>query len=265
MYPAGIAAFIRMLGVIGAFPTRVTDDDALALLIDHLHPLAPATRFLRLGGAGDGGYLLPDDLEGITSCWSAGVGSDSRFERDCGDRGIDVFLADGSVSGPPDAHARFHFTRKFVGAVDGDGTMTLQSWMAVAPAEPLHEMLLKLDVEGAEYEVLLAAPVDVLAHCRVVVVECHQLDHLWSRPFFRIASQAFEKLLRTHACVHIHPNNGDGVLHHRGYAVPPTMEFTFLRRDRLPDRPTWRSDFPHVLDQDNTAAPALVLPRCWHR
>lgn len=265
MYPAAITAFVRTLAVVGAFPTRATPRENIEAIVRKLHPLDCGRRFLRLGGAGDGGYLVPDDLAGIAACWSAGVGCDSAFERDCADRHMDVFLADGSVTGPACAHPRFRFVRKFLGAVDDDETTTLPSWMASHAENQQGELLLKLDIEGGEYEVLLAAPEALLARCRVVVVEFHQLDLLWSAPFFRIASRAIGKLVSTHACVHIHPNNHDGVLRHRGLDIPPTMEFTFLRRDRLPADPAWRADFPHPLDRDNAALAPLRLPRCWYR
>lgn len=264
MYPQAIGTFVRTLGLVGAFPTRLTEKEQLSRLIRRLHPVASGCGYVRLGGDGDGGYLVPDDLRGISTCWSAGIGLDSRFERDCAERGLEVFLADGSVRGHAHAHPRFHFTEKFVAATSGANTMTLAAWMAGAPTHPQGELLLKLDVEGVEYELLLAAPDHLLGRCRVVIAEFHQLDHLWSAPFFRIASRAFAKLLQTHACVHIHPNNNDGMLRHRGLELPPTMEFTFLRRDRLPAHPRWRSDFPHELDQDNTRRPSLPLPRCWH-
>lgn len=234
-------------------------------MISSLHPVNCRHRFLRLGGKGDGGYLVPDDLDGIAACWSAGVGSSSDFERDCAERRMDVFLADGSVTGPACAHPRFRFVRKFVGAVDDEATTTLGSWMASFPEKNHGDLLLKLDIEGGEYEVLLAAPEAILARCRVIVIEFHQLDLLWSLPFFRIASVAIHRLVSTHACVHIHPNNHDGVLRHHGLEIPPTMEFTFLRRDRLPADPPWRSDFPHPLDRNNTAVAPLRLPRCWYR
>ena len=106
--------------------------------------------------------------------------------------------------------------------------------MASARQNHPQDQLLKLDIESAEYEVLLAAPPELLSRCRVIIVEFHQLDPLWSAPFFRLASAVIHKLLHSHACVHIHPNNHDGVLRYRRIDLPPTMEFTFLRRDRLP-------------------------------
>ncbi len=265
MYKRSIAAFIRLLGPIGAFPTRRTLDPDLRALMRRLHPVNSAAGFLRLGCDGDGGYLVPDDIDGIASCWSAGVGTDSSFEADCADRGMEVFLTDGSVEGPAQPHPRFHFTRAFLGSSETEACSTLASWMASARPDSPQDQLLKLDIEGAEYDVLLATPPELLARCRVIIVEFHQLDLLWSAPFFRLAAAAIHKLLHSHACVHIHPNNHDGVLRYRRIDLPPTMEFTFLRRDRLSPVPQWRADFPHPLDHDNTPGPTLVLPPCWYR
>ena len=38
-----------------------------------LKPKASKTPLIRIGGDGDGSYLVPDDLEGITACFSPGV------------------------------------------------------------------------------------------------------------------------------------------------------------------------------------------------
>ncbi len=40
-----------------------------------------------MGGENDGGYLVPDDLEGIEYCFSPGVSNIATFELDCLNRG----------------------------------------------------------------------------------------------------------------------------------------------------------------------------------
>ena len=73
----------------------------------------------------------------------------------------------------------------------------------------------------------------------------------------------FEKLLNTHHCVHIHPNNIGGSVMIDGIEIPVLAEFTFLRKDSSPVT-GFASSFPHPLDSDNTALPSLPLPACWH-
>jgi hypothetical protein len=263
MYPPLISALIYSMGLLRAFPTRQTSRDRLERLLEKLRPLTSGRELIRLGPEGDGGYVLPDDLAGIEACFSPGVSGISGFEQDCAERGMKVFLADRSVSGPACRHELFTFTKKFVGATTDDDFMTLDEWVTASLPESTSDLLLQIDVEGCEYEVFLSASDALLRRFRIIVVEFHFLDHLWSEHFFRIARPVFDKLLQTHACVHIHPNNGGGVLRMGGLAIPPVMEFTFQRRDRLLN-PVPRRDFPCPLDRDNTPHATVPLPACWY-
>jgi hypothetical protein len=47
--------------------------------IAKLHPLTTEHPLIRMG-EGDGGYLIPDDLNGITACFSPGVDNRATFE-----------------------------------------------------------------------------------------------------------------------------------------------------------------------------------------
>jgi len=233
-------------------------------LLKRLHPHSTDRKLIRLGPVGDGGYLLPDDLEGVSVCFSPGVSFVSGFEKDCADRGMKVYLADKSVDGPAEPHPLFEFTKKYIGATSGDGFMTLDEWVSGASSIPENsDLLLQIDIEGYEYEVFLAASDALMRRFRIIVAEFHTLEQLWNKPFFSIASRAFDKILQTHLCVHIHPNNCGPALHHNGLEIPRVMEFTFLRRDRVRSSVPQKS-FPHPLDSDNTSNPSLPLARCWY-
>lgn len=247
-----------------AFPTRLTDESSVRSLVERLRPVAASAELIRLGPGGDGGYLVPDDLDGIVACFSPGVSSISGFERDCADRGMRVFLADKSVDGPAERHELFRFVRKFVGTLTDDDFMTLDDWVSSSLDDRQSDLLLQIDVEGFEYETFLATSEALLRRFRIIVAEFHDLDNLWSAPFFSLASRAFEKLLLTHACVHLHPNNCYRSVQIRGMEMPRVMEFTFQRRDRIV-RQAFVTSFPHPLDADNTINAPLPLPRCWYR
>ena len=47
-----------------------------------LRPQSMPYKLIRLGGRGDGAYLLPDDLENIEACFSPGVSYSKFFEDD---------------------------------------------------------------------------------------------------------------------------------------------------------------------------------------
>ena len=75
---------------------------------------------------------------------------------------------------------------------------------------------------------------------------------------------ALRKLLKSHAVVHIHPNNHRKTLKLHSLEIPANMEVTLLRRDRL--QPTKKTlIFPHPLDVScNHSKPELILPKCWY-
>ena len=253
----------NVLSLFSAYPTRVTSKERVEGLIDKLKPISISAELIRFGGERDGGYLIPDDLEGIETCFSPGVNQISEFEKQCAAKGMNIFMADFSVDHAADEDALFHFTKKYIGVTTDSVFMTLDDWVVNSVESKESELLLQIDIEGFEYEVFLAASEALLKRFRIIVIEFHQLDHLWSEPFFNIASRAFEKILQTHSCVHIHPNNCCGSLKKNGLEIPRVMEMTFLRHDRVEEKGNALS-FPHVLDEDNQKKASLVLPKCWY-
>jgi hypothetical protein len=240
-----------------------TPRSSVRALLTALRPHEPGIDLIRIGPDGDGGYLVPNDLDGIAYAFSPGVSTESGFEAELAERGMRVFLADHSVDGPTVQHERFVSDKRFVGCLTDDTFMTLDAWHAAKLGSDDSELLLQMDIEGAEYETLLAASPALLAKFRIVVVELHWLPQLWNEPFFAVASRALYKLLATHAVVHIHPNNCCGSVKSAGLEIPRIAEFTLLRRDRL--RATgYRTTFPHPLDRPNVRKAPLDLPRCWY-
>ena len=245
------------------FPTRTTDRDELQSLFKRLYPISCDKELIRLGPKTDGGYLVPDDLEGIETCFSPGVSFVSGFEKECAELGMKVFLADKSVEGPAEKHELFCFTKKFIGATSNDNFMTIDNWVSSSIPGVNSDLLLQIDIEGYEYEVFLSASDSLMQRFRIIVAEFHQLPQLWNKPFYKLARSAFDKILQTHTCVHIHPNNCCGSHQKGGFTIPQIMEFTFLRNDRIVNS-SYQKSFPNPLDYDSTDNPTLPLPECWY-
>jgi hypothetical protein len=258
------AAGVRLSGRLGWHSAPRTAAASLRGLLQQLRPLDCGVELIRVGPERDGGYLVPDDLTGIHHLFSPGVSNESGFEAALADRGVQVFLADYSVDGPALRHPRFVFDKRFVGCFTDERYITLDDWHAAKlGADSDSELLLQMDIEGAEYETLLAASPRLLGRFRIMVIEFHWLPQLWNEPFFALASRVFAKLLATHAVVHIHPNNCCGSVKSSGLEIPRIAEFTLLRRDRLRST-AYRTIFPHPLDRPNVAKKPLDLAACWY-
>jgi hypothetical protein len=241
-----------------------TKPERVRELIRKLRPMDCGKELIRIGGAGDGGYLIPDDLEGIEYCFSPGVNTVSDFEDDLADRGIKSFLADYSVDGPPISRPEFVFDKKFVGALNDEKFFTFAAWKDKYLKDYPGDMILQMDIEGAEYPVILSTPAELLNQFRILVIEIHYLDRLLDPGCFDLLASCFEKLLASFSVVHIHPNNFYGSAKSGDIEIPRLLEFTFLNNARISNaKPAQR--FPHPLDAPNVLyRRELVLPKCWY-
>lgn len=233
-------------------------------LIARLRPRAAESSLRRLGADGDGGYLVPDDLDGVRAALSPGVSMECGFDLALAERGVDVFMADASVDGPPRDHERFHFQKKFIEPYASEESITFDQLAAWVDAKhPQGDWILQMDIEGAEWRVLLDAGAQALARCRILVIEFHGLDRLLWASHFPVMRAVFEKLLMQFHVAHIHPNNASKIARSGVVVIPSIMEFTFHRRDRAAPAGAI-GPFPHPLDRDCSPALAhLALPQIW--
>lgn len=244
------------------FTPQVANDEVLQV-IRSLRPRECGRALIRIGAVGDGGYLIPDDLEGIEYCFSPGVNQTADFEDQLAERRIKSFLADYSVPRPPLIRPEFVFDKKFLGATNSDTSMTLAAWRDKYLADYRGELVLQMDIEGAEYEVLLSTPQKLLESFRIIVLELHWLERLFDPFGYRIIKACMDRLLTDFYVVHAHPNNCSGTFKKDGVEVPGVLELTFYNRRRAAPG-AYCTEFPHALDADNCPSlPSLPLPSCW--
>ncbi|WP_299288449.1 FkbM family methyltransferase [uncultured Mucilaginibacter sp.] len=242
-----------------------TPIERVKALIEKLFPVQTDKQLIRVGPKRDGGYVLPDDLDGIKACFSPGVDVMSEFEKACFNYGMKLYMADRTVDKPNfDLDPKnYNFLKKHIGITNDADFITLDTW--VDTCEPGNsDLLLQMDIEGAEYPAIINASNALLNRFRIMVFELHHLDEFWNPRFFNMAELAIRKILETHTCVHIHPNNCCGTESKYGLEIPRFAEFTFLRNDQIQDR-KFAKAFPHPLDFDNENKAPLVLPKCWYK
>jgi FkbM family methyltransferase len=231
-----------------------------------MRPVPSPTPLVRLGPTGDGGYLVPDDLENIKACFSPGVSDEAGFELAFANRGVPCFLADASVPEEPVKHEKIFFDPLFLGPIsDSKKFISLEDWVEQKSVEN-GDLILQMDIEGAEYDVLGNAPPELLKRFRLIAIELHNFEFILTNRFSALSFEAFLNILLEHfEVVHIHPNNNRRPVFHKGIEIPPVIEMTLLRKDRFVGKQSLGPvTLPHPLDSDNSPRRKhLTFSRDW--
>ena len=216
-----------------------------------LSPVAvPDVTKVRLGRDHDGGYVMLDDLAGIATALSLGIADDISWDLDIAARGVRVLQFDPTVSAPPEAHPRLHFEPLLVASHDCVGEISLSTIVLTRAGPPDAPLLLKMDIEGSEWEVFEATDGLILSRFKQIVCEFHTLDRLGEEEFGNRAEAVFKKLAATYFVYHVHGNNCANFASVANIAVPQSLEVSFALRSAY--HTTRNTDvFPTSLDHPN--------------
>ena len=79
----------------------------------------------RIGNAGDGGYIMLDDFNGIEAAYSLGINDDVSWDLNIARLGIDIFQYDHTIDKLPEENSRFHWFRTGISGTKRDEFDTL--------------------------------------------------------------------------------------------------------------------------------------------
>ena len=221
---------------------------------------------IRVGGDRDGGYLLPNNLNNISFCFSPGVAQTALFEKELSDKyNIKSFMIDASVNSCPISGFNFEFLPKFLGTQTKNEFITLTDWISETIGEDNSGKILQMDIEESEYDVLIFEDSKTLSSFSTIIIEFHSLHKLFERSFLNMFSAIFEKLFKYFSICHVHPNNDAGLIELDGISVPKMMEVTFIRNDLLKKYANnEKIHLPHVLDRKNILnKKEIIMPKIW--
>lgn len=245
--------------------TRVVDlslnyfNDDLRKNIQRFHELLSIMNvndcgFIRIGDVNDGGYVMVDDLPGGVA-YSIGICNDVSWDLAMSKYGYDIYMYDHTIEDIPERNEKFHFTKQGItGYEETERLKRLATFLKINHHEKMNNMILKMDVEGAEWGVFESMPEKMLSQFAQIVVEFHGM--LKFDKLLRYNS-ILEKINSTHQVVHYHINNCGKVLYINGQPYANTIEVTFVRKQsysfeevdinlpRNEDAPNWK-EFPEI-------------------
>lgn len=250
----------------GILLNRVVPRDEIEKFFSRFRDNYVSVEMVRIGGDGDGGYLLPNIFNSVTHCFSPGVDYTAKFEGELSSKyGIKSFMADASVSSAPFDDENFEFTQKFLGNRTNGNFVTLSDWMHDSIGSETCNMILQMDIEDGEYDVLTFETAETLGRFSTMVIEFHDLQNIFERHFLQMISSIFEKIYQNFSICHVHPNNCCGIANLNGVDVPRVIEVSFVRNDLID---SFKCDseviLPHALDRKNVKKNKdITMPEVW--
>lgn len=202
---------------------------------------------VRIGGHNDGAYVMLDSLEGNIA-YSIGIGDNVNWDIDMASRGYEIFQYDHTINNLPCQNAHFHWKKVGVtGGRESENMKHLSTLIRQNKHENIKGMILKMDIEGDEWQVLKTIKTDILRQFDQIVLEIHDLTLRMDLP----VEEALNKLTENHQLVHIHANNAAKVDYCGDLFMPDIIELTLVNSGKytFEDSQQW---FPVAnLDEPN--------------
>lgn len=207
--------------------------EALQECFEFMRPKASPYQLHRIGGNGDGAYLVPACIDRIEACFSPGVANRKDFEDELYSKySIRSHMCDYSSSEAllKTPLLETQTFKKLWLDVGGDSSISLERW--VNELEPESEsLMLQIDIEGAEYRNILGTNSEILSRFQIVLIELHNLNGLENELILtQVYLPFFQKLGNHFVCVHAHPNNCSGDFYCKDLEVrlPRVIELTLI-------------------------------------
>ena len=252
----------KFFNLFGMYIEKKTQKTDISKVVKKLLPYEIGISLIRLGEDGDGGYLIPNDLDKIDKNYSAGVGLLTKFENDLQNKyTIDSKMLDFNDIKKNILPKNSQFLKKKLSLFSNETQITINDWID----DKDEEIILKIDIEGDEYMNLASITYEKLMKVRILIIELHDLRNLKNLIFLRNFDKIISKLNHFFYPCHLHINNMSKVKDIGGLKIPDMLEITFIRKDRVKNFNLKYSKLPHKLDKKTVKdKDELILDRNWY-
>lgn len=230
---------------------------------------------IRIGREGDGGYNMLNDFSNVSCAYSFGIGGEWSWDLEISKMGIfvnmfdpfsDRFLHTSDVKNPLLKFRNFGIAGEDKQAVlnsprfkPQENLYTLEYLLKLDDNFDKTNMLLKIDVEGWEWDVLSNISSLILNKFSQIVLEFHWFEKITrTEEMFSSVLNSLEKLNRTHQLIWVNGHNNADYCVLGGVPIPSCMEATFVRRSGKTVFENYKEK-NHRIDSRNNKSRAKLL------
>lgn len=234
--------------IYSALPSESFQELIKLLSVDRLSGLS----LVRKGSAHDGGYVFCDFGVRYSKLISFGVGDNVDFEFDISNLVESIDLYDPTVENLPLVIDNSQFFR--VGLAHDSSSGFTSLYDATKFSLPSSNLLLKIDIEGGEWDSLNGANEELLKSFSQIFLELHGLHKIRDTELLEKYIRVLQKLRLSHYLVSLHANNWSSYSVIGGVPLPDTIEITLVRIDLCRDFTLHRN--PEVKNYHSSNNPA---------
>jgi hypothetical protein len=212
-------------------------------------------KIARFGNHGDGGYAIVDDLKESDVLFSIGVGDNVSFDEECEKRVSRVVLVDHTVPNFNPPIGKFEMIRKpLVSGEDSGNGVTIHQLLS--QQVDAKDYVLKVDIEGAEWEILNDLASLDLVKFRQIILEFHGLNNFLD---LEEKLSALKKLASTHSPIVVHANNQGSHRFISGMFLPDVLEVTWARTNSYTFHNERNQDIRNLLSPNSPDLPSIWI------
>jgi hypothetical protein len=205
--------------------------DKIKRLLLALQPkVEVSSRIKRFGSVNDGGYFLIDDFAEVSGVLSFGIGDNNSFDVDISQYVPVVDMYDHTIADIPSNFPNGKFHRTGISANPSVGFTTVAQILDSYKSSG--DLILKIDIEGSEWEILDTCSGSNLLRFSQIVGEFHHLfRYITDLEFRELVDRVLHKIEQTHSIYFQHANNWARHEVISGIYLPDVIELNFVRKD----------------------------------
>ena len=202
--------------------------------VETFRPYVLEGDLVRYGNKSDGGYIINTKYLQLSNVlYTYGVGGEVSFEIDLlkYNPTYKIHLYDPTILQFPEINGNVIKHEEGLASYKKDKYDNLLNHLFVN--QDINEkILLKIDIEGGEFDFFKNIDVDLLSNVVQMIVEFHidraPVDHF---------IECLNKINKNFTCIHIHGNNHSNITNINGIEFPIVPEFTFINKQYIKEIP----------------------------
>ena len=186
------------------------------------------TRILLGPAHNDGSYVLLNDFENIKIAYSIGIDGNVDFDKAIANKGIDVYMYDHTIDKLRYENEKFHWKKIGIGGNSerSNNIQTLEDMIKENGHFNEKNMILKIDIEGAEWNALNDITENILKQFKYIIVEYH-----FERFEVSLIYNILKKIHKTHQVFYIHTNHQSRIINFGNNRMVGCVEVSYIIRE----------------------------------